>query len=320
MDAFDIAESTVENQIIFVWSRLDRLFFMEVNISTQEVIIPPTEKYDGLIPSIAEIEGNRILYLKDRSLFTRLGIEDSEALITEPSKFLVLHQDTYRKYDTKASRFVGLQTPGYKIALPLVTDANTTLRYDYHTTEIAGDDYLEDQSGNGYHAELGNLGVRDAGLYFPVDENLTVPAWPCSSSLTIEAWVIAAANKYRPEILAGDLALSYSNIGTRIQFSFTGTSTHTYQQAKTQEKVLMGEPTHITLIHTFGDGSLTKILIDGKEIEGKWIAGDGNEDPGFVNISSTINLGPGAYLNELRISSIAKTSTGILDYINGGIE
>lgn len=293
---------------------------MEVDINTQEVVTPPTEQHDGLIPSVAEIEGNRILYLRDRALYTRLGIDGSELLVTNPSKFLVLHQDTYQKYNTKASRFVGLQTPGYKVALPMVTDTDTVLRYDYHTTEITGTEYLEDQSGNGHHAELGNLEVRDPGLYFPVDEDLSVPSWPASSTMTIEAWVIAGANKYRPYILGGDLELSYSNAGRRLQFSFTGGSTHTYRQAQTAERVFMGEPTYVAIIHTFGDGSLTKMLINGKEVEATWVEGDGDEDPGFTNISSTINLGLGAYLNELRISSVIRTEAEILEYINGRIE
>ena len=320
VDAFDVAESETDDRVIFVWSRLGKLFYMEVDFNTQEVTAGPTEKHDGLIPSIAEIEGNRILYLRDRALYTRLGIDGSEDLITDPSKFLVLHQDTYRKYDTRASRFVGLQTPGYKVALPLVTDVNTILRYDYHTTEITGVDYLEDQSGNDYHAELDTLEVRDAGLYFPVDDELSIPSWSVSSSITIEAWVIPQASRYRADILGGQIELSYNNTGRRLQFSFEGVSTHTYRQGLTEAKVYMNEPVYVGVIHTFGDGSLTKLLINGKEVDATWVEGDGDEDPGFTTIPSTIALGKGSYLNELRISSGVKTEAEILEYINGRIE
>lgn len=293
---------------------------MEINVQTQTIVTPPTEKHDGLIPSIAEIEGSRIIYLKDRALFTRLGINGDEVLITDPSKFIVLHQDSYRKYNTVSSRFVGAQTPGYKIALPMTTDLDTTIRYDYHSIEITGVTYLEDQSGNGYHAPLGDLEIKDPGLYFPSDLSLSIPSWPVGTSITIEAWIIPTSEKYRAKILGGDIELYYSNTGNRLTFSFEGISTHTYRQFLTGERVYIGEPVYVGVIHTFGDGSLTKLLINGKEVAAEWITGDGNEDPGFGSITSTVELGRGAYLNELRISSVARTESDILEYINGGIE
>lgn len=317
VDAFDCVESPVDRQVDFVWSRLKKVYHMRVDFSTNRVVSGPSLKYQGDIPTLVETaSGSRIFYLESRAFKTRETIDDSSiVIVTDPSNFLILHSDTWPKANTLSTRFIGLQTPGYKVALPLIDDANTLILYDYHIANRT----LLDQSGNNYDANIGNLKAQDNGVYFSTNEDISVPSWPVPSSLTIEAWISARPYAYRPKILDGDIQFSYNSSGTKLRFQFEGIDTHVYEQTDKILIVNTKEPTYVAVTHTFGDGDSTRLYINGKSVSAKWINGDGDEDPGFTTLSSTINLGLGSSLHQLRVSSSIRSESDILDYINGRI-
>jgi len=180
---------------------------------------------------------------------------------------------------------------------------------------------IVDDSGNAYNAVINDeWSISDEGAIRIGDYPAQINQWDVGgpgAQITIEAWVTPKFISQLGYVVNGDIRFYYDLSG-ELHFEFDGASTHHLQQVALHT-MRWNEPNHIVVSHTFGNSTNTFMAINGNPVPSQWMSGDGNEDPSFGLINTTIETGLYDILSQYKISFIAKTEAEIKDYITGRV-
>jgi hypothetical protein len=195
---------------------------------------------------------------------------------------------------------------------------------------------LLDVSGNARHAELSVAATATPNGWGPNGAPTSLLAgglttYAPGAAFTIEArvlmragdpgeWMLYGTRELGSDITAGRLAgtfgfyytsegklrFRFEASGSLVEFRQTGTTTMRFNEINT-----------IAMVHTFGSGGGTLLVINGISVPGAWVSGSGNEALPVLAAAPTINLNTGDELWGLRVSNVAKTLTALQTYLRG---
>lgn len=203
------------------------------------------------------------------------------------------------------------------------------------TTRSGSATRLVDSSGGARHGYLSSFAVPVTGAHaqrrgFDGLVMIGCSSYAANPSMTVEArfipkWGEAAerplfSNRIGTNSIGGrtqgTVEVSYTP-DRYVRFRFE-TATATVELRQTGGSQLrFGELNHIALVHTFGAGASSMIVVNGDQVPVAWVGGSGNESPTLLAAAPSISMNPGDQLLGLRVSNVAKSLTDIRNYLRG---
>lgn len=227
------------------------------------------------------------------------------------------------------------ELPSTTLAVNATGDASLNGTYEYGTMRGAGGALVgfgDNDTAAGFDAADDFVQIHDPGTNSVLD-------FGNGDSLTLESWVLGnnpanttgtIISKGRTQL--GSINQSYalvanmnsSRTAMTLSFKFRNASDttdwHIWQSSDTFTKL---EYHHIALAFTFGDGDTLKAYVDGVQIAGSWIRGNGNAAPVQDNDALWIGNQQGrtqgwaGRIDEVAVYDRALSGQEILDHYNG---
>lgn len=314
VDSFDVSESNTDDNVIITYSYVGKIYKLEVNFDTQEVVSGPDFVFVGDEPSTTREKPPRIDYIKNDNLQYRDAILSSstEYELGDPPDRLFVQLSADMQYNSQKMRFAAQMIPSQDIALPFSNISGTILRYDGQTI-LTSPRRLEDLSANVYHLPIDVLPIHiDYGLLY---DGSYIPqvTWAVPSvALTIEAWIIPRFDSIYSYVIGGtDIKFSYKNSGI-LSFEFSNIDTHVLEQDVSDIVVQPDQLMHVAVSHTWSDPDNTFMTINGTVVSVKWItatsgaiASFGYVDPTTTRVTTGVahGLSNGAYVKIANTTS-----------------